>query len=348
MLTLAAAALAATDFAAPEVAYFPSGYFDTEAKATLQRRAMERWPGPTQLVAIWQSEDLGRRAQAAILLGASASHERALLPLYREAALSSDPQLRMAAAYGYRELLADALPNVAGGVDEEAGRRLANEIEAVQRTLRARSLTELWLQALLAGEDESMPGWTGVVMQRQAGTCLNALEKVVAFEDFNEVTVAYRTSQRTSTRLGLLRLLEAITLQRFFVQPADGRTGWGMKNVNEGLEALDSYLDLWLDQRCIRNPKVILTSSLSSLGVQGVDPMGPESWDVWIQLLKQGTPAWRMMASRRLYELGGRWADLSMFAADSPGQQQLQDDLIVWYRLLPSHLLDRKKPAGSR
>jgi hypothetical protein len=48
-----------------------------------------------------------------------------------------------------------------------------------------------------------------------------------------------------------------------------------------------------------------------------------------------------MMAARKLYELGGRWSDLGLARADSEAQKKERDDLIRWYRLLPSHLLDR-------
>jgi len=47
------------------------------------------------------------------------------------------------------------------------------------------------------------------------------------------------------------------------------------------------------------------------------------------------------MAARQLYELGGRWSQLSMYQAESEEQIEARDELIVWYRLLPSHILNR-------
>lgn len=347
-MSIAAVVVAATTFISPEVSYFPGEYFDTEGKLTLQRRAMERWPGPTQIVDRWATGELGHRDKMAILLGASVSHDPVLLPIYLESVTSSNPRIRMAAAYGYRDLLGDGIPNLSAGVDLPAGRQLAGEIAAVMKTLRARSLVEFWLQAALAAEGASMPGWRGVVMRRSPGLCLGAVEKIAVFDDFQFLAVAYRLSERQSTRFGLLRLLEAVTLQSFYSRPTDANAGWGTKDMETAFEAADEFLAGWLDGRCIWDAAVILDASLAAKGAHGVDPWGPDSWDLWLQVLKQGTPGWRMMAARRLYELGGRWSDLSMFQADSEAQIEERDGLVEWYRLLPAHLLNRKDPPKKR
>lgn len=347
-MSIAAAVVAATTFISPEVAHFPGNLFDSEAKLTLQRRAMERWPGPAQIVDLWETGELAHEDRMAILLGAAASHDPVLLPVYRDALTSSHPRLRMAAAYGYRDLLGDALPNIGGGVDPEAGRRLAGEVDAVARTLRTKTLTEFWLQAALAAEERSMPGWSGVVMRRSPGICLNAVEKVLVFEDFAVLASAYRIAERRGTRAGLLRLLEAVTMRQFYVKPKDSTSGWGLKNMDEALAAADDFLDLWIDRRCARDVRTILEVSFAALGARGVDPLGTDSWELWLRVLKQGTPAWRMMASRRLYELGGRWSNLSMFHADSEAQIKERDDLVGWYRLLPTQVLDRSQPIPHR
>jgi len=343
-VSIAAAVVAAAAFVSPEVTHFPGDFFDTTAKPNLQRRAMERWPGSEQIVELWTSGVLEHRQKVAILLGASASHDPVLLPLYRDAVTSPNLRLRMAAAYGYRDLLGDALPNVAAGIDERSSHQLAGEIDAVGRTLREHSLTEFWLSAALAGEGRSMPGWRGVVMRRSSGICLNAVEKVVVFEDFAALATAYRITERPSTRAGLMRLLEAVTLQRFYVKPKDSTTGWGLRNMNEAVKATDQFLDYWVDRRCVSDVSVILKSSLATMGAHGVDPFGPDSWELWLRVLKQGTPGWRMMASRRLYELGGRWSNLSMFQSESEAQTKIRDGLYGWYRLLPAAKANRNGP----
>lgn len=344
ILSFAAAAVAANAFFAPEVSQFPRPFFNTVPRQQLQRRAMETWPGPAQILRMWRAGDLDVSARRAVLLGMAASHDPILLPLYREAVSSDEPELRAAAAYGYRDLIADGLPDVSAGVDPEAAARLATEIELVGRTLRSRTLTELWLQALLAAEGGALPGWSGLVLQRPTGVCFNALEKVIGFEDFALLAAAYRITSRDDTRLGLLRLLEAVTLQQFFHTPSDGRTGWGMKDVREGFEAADEYLAYWLDRRCVSDPAIILRTSLAQMGAKGVDPFAPDSWEVWLRVFKTAHPGWRMMAARQLFELGGRWAPVSMFQAASSTQSTLRDDLLAWYRLLPKHMLDRRKP----
>jgi len=346
-MSIAAVVAAATTFISPEVSHFPGYFFDTEAKPTLQRRAMERWPDPAQIVGLWNSGELVHREKMAILLGASASHDPVLLPLYREALEAAHPRLRMAAAYGYRDLLGDALPNVSSGVDLRSGQQLAGEITVVAQTLRERTLTEFWLAAALAGEGQSMPGWRGVVMRRGSGICLNAVEKVVVFEDFDVLARAYRITERPGTKAGLLQLLEAITLQQFYVKPNDSTSGWGRKNMEEAFDAADQFLDLWIDQRCVSDVSPILEASLATMGAHGVDPFGPDSWELWLRVLKQGTPGWRMMASRRLYELGGRWSSLSMFQSESESQIKVRDGLVLWYRLLPAQVLKSRDAANG-
>lgn len=340
-MSIAAVIIGATSFISPEVSYFPGSFFDGAAKSNLQRRAMEKWPGPSQIIDRWRSGDLDRQEQMAILLGVSASHDPVLLPLYREAVTSDNGRLRMAAAYGYRELLGDALPNVTKGVDPETAQQLAEEMDAVAKTLRERPLVEFWLQCALMREGVSMPGWRGVVLRRPLSTSLRAVERIVSFDDFHYLATAFRLAKNKGTRVGLMRLLEAITLQEFFKKPTAARTGWGTKDIDEALEAADAFVDFWIDRRCTTDPNLILSSSLRTMGLREGQPLGPSSYELWLRVLKNGRPAWYMMAARQLYELGGRWSQLSMYQAASEEQIEARDELIVWYRLLPAHILNR-------
>ena len=138
-----------------------------------------------------------------------------------------------------------------------------------------------------------------------------------------------------------MRLLEAITLQEFFKKPTAARTGWGTKDIDEALEAADAFVDFWIDRRCTTDPYLILSNSLRTMGLREGQPLGPSSYELWLRVLKNGRPAWHMMAARQLYELGGRWSQLSMYQAESEEQIEARDELIVWYRLLPSHILNR-------
>jgi hypothetical protein len=330
-ISIVAATITVTSLVSPECGYFPGAYFDSQARTTLQRRAMEKWPGPSQLVRRWQAGELNHREKMAVLLGASVSHDVVLLPLYREAIESDNDRLRMAAAYGYRELLGELSPNVTGGVNRALAQALATEMDVVAQTLRERPLVEFWLQAALAAEGKTMPGWRGVVFQRPAGVSLRAVERVVSFDDLRFLTVAYRLAETQSSRLALLRLLEAVTLQRFVKMPQGVRAGWGQKHVNEALEAADAFVEYWVDVRCVLDPRLVLSASMAELGVWGVQPLGPDAFDFWLQVLKRGQPEWRMMAARRLYEFGGPWADLSVFRAESNDQTALWEGLVAWY-----------------
>jgi hypothetical protein len=330
-----AAAITITSLVSPECVYFPGSYFDTRAKTTLQRRAMEKWPGPSELARRWRADELDRREKMAVLLGASVSHDVVLLPLYRDAIESDDDRLRMAAAYGYRELLGDSPPNVADGVSENAAEALATEMDLVARTLRERPLVELWLQAALAAEGRSMPGWRGVVFQRPTGVSFRAVERVLGFEDFRYLAAAYRIAEERSSRLALLRLLEAVTLQQFVHMPPGSRSGWGGRHLNDALEKADTFVEYWADVRCTFDPRLVLTGSLAELGIHGVQPLGSDAFDLWLHVLRRGRPQWRMMAARRLYELGGRWSDASVFLAESSAEVESWQDLVAWYGAPP-------------
>jgi len=340
-ISIVAAILGATNFVSPEISYFPGSFFEAKAKTHLQQRVMDQWPGPSQILARWQSGGLDGEEKMAILLGMSASHDPVLLPIYREAVMSDDGRLRMAAAYGYRELLGDALPNLANGVDLESAGRLAAEMDAVAATLRERPLVEFWLQSVLMDDGTSMPGWRGVVLRRPKGIGFRAVERVLAFDDLHYLATAYRVARGTDTKVSIVRLLEAITLREFLVMPADARAGWGAKHINEGLEAADAFVDYWIDVRCTTDPNVILANSLAAMGVRNPRPLAPDSYELWLQILKSGAKPWHMMAARQLYDLGGRWSPLSVLQADSKAQIKARDELIGWYRLLPAHILNR-------
>jgi len=82
---------------------------------------------------------------------------------------------------------------------------------------------------------------------------------------------------------------------------------------------------------------------MSAMGVRGVQPMAADAYDVWLQLLRRGRTQWRMMAARQLYNLGGRWSQLSVLQSDAKAQKEEFDQLVAWYRLLPSHIQERQQ-----
>ena len=340
-VSVAAAVMAGGSLVSPECAHFPGAYFDLHAKATLQRRAMERWPGPPQLVSRWQAGELDDREKMAVLLGASAFHDPVMLPLYREAVMGNDPRLRMAAAYGYRELLGDVPPSIAGGVDDVAAKGLANEIDAVAATLRTRPLVELWLQSALDSEGRTMPGWRGLVLKRPAGICFRAVEQIMIFDDYRYVMIAFRISEETANRAALLRLLEAVCLKRFYVKPSGARAGWGREDLDEALAAADLYVDYWMDQRCANDATWMIRASFTEMGAAGADPWSITSYYEWLQLLRRGAPSWRMMVARQLYLFGAPWSQLTVFRAQSSAETESWQKLLDWFGPRPG------RPAGS-
>ena len=82
--TVLAATLSLTPqmIAAPEVAKFPGPSFNGQPRASLQRRAVVAWPGPSGLAQLWESGELSVAGQLAILLGGAAFHDADLLPIY--------------------------------------------------------------------------------------------------------------------------------------------------------------------------------------------------------------------------------------------------------------------------
>lgn len=316
-----------------EVKYFPGSYFDEVARSRLQKRVMERWPGPAALRQLWLEGDLGENQRIALLLGAAAFHDPWLLELYREAVQSDSQRVRQAAAYGFRDLIADRLPNVAGGVDDQSAEYLNIEMRGVSRTLRYRSMVEMWLQGALVSEGKSLPGYRGIVPQRSPEVCFQAVERLMGPEDLEVMVRAYGISTHRRNRIPLLKLIEALTLNQFIVRPIGDRKAWGSEIYEDALESLDAWISYWLDQRCTVDYGRMVSRSLDQMGAAGVRPIGPAACYVWGLVLEQGDPRWWAMAARRLYECGGPWVELTVLQADSAQNHRRRDGLVTWYRL---------------
>lgn len=316
-----------------EVAYFPGAYFDDIARDRLQRRAMVRWPGPSELRLMWRGGDLNDHQRMAVLLGGAAHHDALLLDIYREAVLSESQRLRQAGAYGYRDLIGDIRPNVARGVDDEAAQRLAAEIDAVRETLQFNSMVEMWLHAALHDEQRSLPGYHGIVQRRSSDACFRAVERLMGPEDLEALIRAYRSSDHLSNRIQLLKLIEALTLNRFIMMPLGERKAWSAEVYDDGLYLLDQWLADRADTLCDLDYERVISASLASMGAIGVDPLHPEACAVWGMVLSQGDPRWWAIASRRLYECGGPWVELSVLQAPSKENRASRNSLMKWFGL---------------
>jgi hypothetical protein len=315
------------------VRYFPGSYFDSREKLELQRRAMDRWPGPSGLIELWSSDELDEEDRVALLLGAAAHHDPRLLRMYRAAVTSDSQRLRQAGAYGYHDLLADRLPDVSRGVDDAASETLSAEIRAVYWTLRRSSLVEMWLQALLANEGLGLPGYRGVVPERSPGRCLRAVDRLMASEDLQLLVTAYQISRELDHRIGLMRLIEGLSLSRLVVKPKGERQAWGPEIYESALRDLDARIERWTNRRCRVSFRRVVSANLAALGAVGVDPLHPDSCYVWGQILLTGEPEWWAIAARRLYACGGRYSELSVLRASSPENRERRDSLVKWHRL---------------
>lgn len=326
------------------VRWFPGGYFDTRVKSGFQAEVMESWPGPSQLLRLWNGETLDESERVSLLLGGAAFHDPVLLPAYREAVVWSSPRVRQAAVYGYRDLLGDGLPDVGGGVSDEAAALLAEEMDWIMRTLSRRSLVELWLQALLAREDLGLPGWRGVTLERDSAVSFHALERVICVEDLDLLLVAYDISQDFATRVNLLKLVEAITLGRFIIMPEGAKEGWGRQVFVTAMGGLEGARRQWSAASCVVDGDAVLEMNLKAMGVTGTDTRSEEGCQVWVNVLERGFPRWWLLASRRLYECGGPWLEMSALSPDSPRDREHRSRLLEWFK--PLRPQEGSRPTG--
>jgi hypothetical protein len=314
-----------------EVSYFPGSYFDSEARVTLQRKVMETWPGPSGLLALWRSGDLGEEQKVAVLLGGAAFHHPKLYPIYLEAVRSESERLRQAGYYGYRNLIGDRLPNVRQGVDREAAEHIGREIRMMWWTSRIQPLVATWLQSLMDSEGLELPGYRGASLPRPALDCLRAVETLMTEDDVELLIRAYRTSESSETRFSLMRLIEALTLSSFVEIPKGHRTAWGQEVFDAAVDRFESWLSYWADERCRISSWRMIRASFEGLGLRGVNPTGRDECILWQHVLKENRTAWWSLASRRLYECGGPWRPLDVFAAESPKNGEIRQQILKWF-----------------
>ena len=134
-------------------------------------------------------------------------------------------------------------------------------------------------------------------------------------------------------QVGLLRLIEALTMSQFVVLPLGDHRGWGPEVYQEGVDLFDEWLVKRAETLCDLDYENVVSASLSEMGAIGVDPLDPEACAVWGMVLSQGDPRWWATAARRLYECGGPWVELSVLQASSKENRNGRDSLMRWYGL---------------
>lgn len=313
---------------------FPGAYYDQRVRTTLRRQVMSRWPAPKNLLRMWNDETLTERQRVALLLGGAAFNDPVLLPAYREGIDSRSERIRQAAAYGFRDLLADWLPDVSEGVDENAAKIFAEEMEAVARTLETRTLLELWIHSALATEGSGLPGWQGVTFHRSVADCFRAAELLVDVNDLDFLVNSYELTRDLRTMGFFMKLIEAVSLSRFVVGPTEDRQAWGTGQYIDGLRALNAAITAWRGDNCTVDYETVLRRNLAREGVVGIDPLSIEGCLVWQTVLVKGKPSWWMVAARRLYACGGPRRELSAIRPDDEKNIRQRRALASWFRLL--------------
>lgn len=334
-------AVASAMLVAPEASHFPGSFFDAVARANLQSRVMESWPGPGGLLEMWRSDDLDVDQRVAILLGGAVHHDPSLLPIYREAIDSPTYRIRQAAAYGYHDLIGDQPPDVSKGVGTRAAQRLGREMLAIQRTLTRQTVVELWIQGLLRNERHGLPSFFGVAPRRSAMTCLSAIDRVMTIDDLDRLVEAYQLSEDRSNRIALMRLIEGLTLSRFVPRTSGSQRTWGPGVYDRALESLDSAIESWPRSGCSIDVDRVLLASLEAMGVRIEDQRSAAACQVWQWVLRGGDPGWWGLAARRLYICGGPWREISVLRAESEGAREQRRFLLKWYRLTAEDLVRR-------
>ena len=327
LLLLSAMVFSPGMFRAPELQQFPSSYFNEVAAWQLQARTLARWPGPTRLIGMWESGKLNNRQKAALLLGGAAFHDPEMLPIYSEALSSEDLQLKQAAAWGYRSLIGDLAPRVSDDIPSSSYQALAGEVGAVIQSTRRGTLVQLWLASALVAEGRELPGWDGLVFRRSATNCLHAVGRLLEAEDLPDVIAAYEAAGEKSTKIGLTRFLEALTLQRFILKPKNPQAGWGPKIYEEAFVRVD----LFLANNCRHGGRGLLRVGLSQLGVRGLDPNDPACCDVWIRILDMPVESWWPLASGFMYTCGGPPSRMSADLRSVEENKNERKSTLKWY-----------------
>jgi len=325
------------------VSRFPSQYFDQNDRLVLHQVVLTRWPGPSGLLRLWREGQLQEVHRVALLLGGAAFHDPQLLPIYIEGLKSGSQRVRQAAAYGYRDLLADYLPTVAGGVDDAAAAALATEVSLMMETLRQRPLTAVWLDAYLLPRQRHLPGSVGIVPRRNLPVCLRALDTVLRPEDLPLLVAALAECETRGTRAPLVPLVEAITLKSFRREPRPGKP-WGTEVYRNAV----SRMDRWLTAQCELDFESVLRGSLTEYGAVGVDPMSPEAFWVWYGVLQGRKSSWWPLAARELYRNGAPPAFPSALLSGGEAGEQQRDRLLEQLRTVPTRDELMRRSRGRR
>ncbi len=311
------------------VQYFPGDYYSRDGHVSVERTALDRWPGPTGLLELWRSETLSTPQRIALLLGGGAFHDPQLLPAYREALLDPSPRIRAAAAFGVHVLLADGIPAGYGIVDPQAGQKLSETVAELERAFRSRDLVQVWLESLLHTEGTALFARPGLRFVQDLRVCEHALDTLLEPEDLPLLIVAYRTARTRPVRTALMHLLSGLGMKEFVPRVRGPRAGWNSEIFRIALQRADAFADRW----CHSDPRTIYVRRLLDLRVRGVEPFDASAGGLWLRVLQKAPPPWWGVAGRLLYRNGAPPYFPSLRDPESPESRKSRETLLRFYGL---------------
>ncbi|MCP4898102.1 MAG: hypothetical protein GY906_14110 [bacterium] len=281
----------------PGIDHFPSPYFDKYVRQTLQQRTLRHGYGPTSILRVWEAQDLSEDEQISILVGSAAFHDPSLLKIYMHAMKNPSQRVRQAAAYGYRDLIGDRIPDATGDINKDVARRLLQEMDRVRRTLVRVPLASFWLDSVLAHNEQVMPGHLGISLSRSLDDALWSLGRIVTPEDANLLVAAYPLAG--AGKGGIRDLLERLMLKQWMVIPHQtGRQGWSPQRVGETARRRG---DRWVTSLCAVDYESELKKSFAGIGVTDIEPTSGSACPIWFGILNEPRSEWWPTAARFLY-----------------------------------------------
>jgi hypothetical protein len=182
-----------------------------------------------------------------------------------------------------------------------------------------------------------------VVLRRDPITCFQAIEKVVQPEDVGALLTALALFEQDQHRTSLARLVEGMTLHRFFEKPQIGQ-GWGPELWEEGVQRVE----IWAEQHCGASFEELLMEGVKALGIHGIDPLDADACVMWQHVLLKGEPSWSLLAARQLYLCGAPPKEMSILRAEIDTFKNRRENLIKFYGLRDSAAAQRKRARTLR
>lgn len=299
LASLVAAAVLAGEVQVPsEISYFPGEYFDQRVRNRIQMDVLKYGDGSTALLRIWESETLTENERITILIGSAVYHDPALLPIYLDAIRSPSQRLRQAAISGYYDLLGDRIPSVNQVISDEVTRLVGREMRSARWTLRRNSLAAFWLSAVLANDEQTLPGYRGIVLNRSSNNAVRSLGRVVTPEDVDLLVAAYPLLKRSKGTIA--RMIEGLMLKNW--TPRRERGPRGAWSASARGDATIRNADSWVEGRCATvDIAAELRRSFSALGVNRVHPYSRWACPVWFGVLNEDKEEWWPTAAHFLY-----------------------------------------------